>query len=809
MEQLFKDLVFSSRAMRRNPAFTLTAVAVLALGIGASTAMFSVVNAVLLRPLPYPEPDRLALVFWENRAAGSKSFLYSNADFFDLRGGTSEIFEDMGGITSFRAFVTREDGSTEQIGKALVTTNFFRLMGARVAVGRDFDDADAVPQPAQEGVLIPPGSAAILSYEYWQRRYGGSERAIGNTIAGGPRIVGVLAPGFRLFFPAAARIDASPDFFVANNLGYDAAHRNLMTVGGIGRLRSGVTLRRAQDRMDALRASVRKSSFDPDAALRLVSIENYLVEEVRPAILALMGAVVFLLLIACANVANLMLVRASMRECELAVRATLGGSWWRLVRQMMTEAVWLSGFGTALGVALAWIGIRAALRMAPDLPRLESAAIDWRVLAFSAIAGVAATAVFGVVPAFRAARPDVNRILRGGRGVMEGGLLRNAVVVVEVALSFVLLIGSGLMLRSFLELRRIDPGYDPRGVLTFFVTCDWSLTRQQGRIELLNRIQEKLRATPGVESATAALVLPLGGGARPKNAATAPRPAGASWEGADFQQVMPGYFETLRTRLVAGRTFTSTDNLPGRNLVVIDQWFAERAFPNESAIGKRVLLPGPDNPSAEVIGVVAHQRLFSLSDPGRETLYLTDGFWGIGASRYWIIRTTGDPAKYAATIRAEIARIDPELVVSKMQTMEALVARDQSGARFSLMLIGAFATVAVLLACVGLYGVLATVVRHRTAEIGVRMALGAAPSNIFRLVVGHGLRLSVCGIAIGLIAAAGLTRMIGAMLVGITATDPSTFAAMTALFLVVAALASWIPAARAAGLDPMAALREQ
>jgi putative ABC transport system permease protein len=772
--------------------------------------MFTVVNAVLLRPLPYPEPDRLALVFWENRAAGSKSFLYSNADYSDLRGGTSEIFEDMGGITSFRAFVTREDGSTEQIGKALVTTNFLRLMGAKVALGRDFDDADAVPQPADEGVLIPPGSAAILSYEYWQRRYGGSARAIGNTIAGGPRIIGVLAPGFRLYFPAAARIDGSPDFFVANNLGYDAAHRNLMTVGAIGRVRRGVTLARAQDRMDAVRASVRKTSFDPDAALRLVPIESYLVEEVRPAILALMGVVAFLLLIACANVANLMLVRASMRERELAVRAALGGSWWRLVRQMMTEAAWLSGFGTALGVGLAWIGIRVGLRLAPDLPRLESAVIDWRVVAFSAIAGVLATAVCGVVPAFRAARPDVNRILRGGRGVMDGGLLRNAVVVVEVALSFVLLIGSGLMLRSFLELRRVDPGYDPRGVLTFFVTREWSLTRQQGRIELLKRIQEKLRAIPGVESATAALVLPLAGGLRPKNMGTAlPRANGAGWESVDYQQVMPDYFETLRARLIAGRTFTAQDNAPGRKLAVIDQLFAERDFPGQSAIGQRVRLPGQDNQWAEVIGVIAHQRLFSLSEPGRETLYLTDGFWGIGASRYWMIRTEGDPSTYATAVRAAIGEVDRQLVVSKMQTMDALVERDQLSTRFSLLLIGGFAAVAVMLACVGLYGVLATIVRHRTAEIGVRMALGAAPASIFRLVVGHGLRLSVCGVAIGLMAAAGLTRVIGAMLVGIAATDPSTFAAVTALFLMVAALASWIPASRAAGLDPMAALREQ
>ena len=690
-------------------------------------------------------------------------------------------------------------------------------MGAKIAFGRDFTEADAVPQPALPGVLIPPGSAAILSYEYWQRRYGGSTAVLGREVAGpsqrGPHIVGVLGPGFKLFFPPGARTDAAPDFWVANNIGYDAAHRNLLTVGAIGRLKSGVTLRRAQDRLDALAPELRKNSFDPAAALRLEPMRQYLVEDVRPAILALMGAVIFLLLIACANVANLLLVRASLRERELAVRAALGGSRWRLVSQMLAEAVLLSGLGTLLGVVFAWLGIHVLVGVAPaTLPRIESTAIDWRVLAFATTAGLAAVAIFGAMQVMRAARPDVNQVLRGGgaAGLRAGRRLRDAVVVAEVALSFVLLAGSGLMFRSFLELRRVDPGYDPHGLLTFFVTREWEPTRQQGRLELLRELRARLQALPGVENVTAALVLPLGGGARPRGSATArPRPAVASAEGADFQQVMPGYFETLRTPLLAGRTFTEEDNAPGRNVVVVDQLFAARAFPNESAVGKRILLPDPATPWAEVIGVAAHQRLFSLSDPGRETVYFSDGFWGIGVSRYWMVRAAGDPAKYAAAVRAEVAKVDRTMVISKMQPMGALVDRDQAGTRLSLLLIGIFAAIAVLLASVGLYGVLATVVRQRTAEIGVRMALGAAPASIFKLVVGHGLRLTAVGLALGLLAALGLTRMMTAMLVGIKATDPATFAAMTLLFFLVAAVASWAPAARAAGLDPNAALREE
>ena len=818
IENLIRDFAYAIRTLRKSPIFAATVAVTLALGIGASTAIFSVTNAVLLRPLPYRDADRLVLVFWENRQANNRSFLYSNADFFDLRAGTGAIFDDIGGVAGFRAFVPREDGTSEQIDKALVTTNFFRLMGAKIVLGRDFTEADAVPQPAQPAVLIPPGSAAILSYEYWQRRYAGSAAVLGQEMPGssqrGLRIVGVLAPGFKLFFPPGAMTpDAAPDFWVANNIGYDTAHRNLLTVGAIGRLKGGVTLRQAQDRLDALGPELRKSSFDPAAALRLEPMRRYLVKEVRPAILSLMGAVIFLLLIACANVANLLLVRAWLRERELAVRAALGGSWWRLASQMLAEALLLSGLGTVLGVVFAWLGIHVLAGIAPaTLPRIESTAIDWHVLAFAAAAGLAAVAVFGVIPAAGAARPDVNQVLRGGRtpGLGPGHLLRSTVVVAEVALSFVLLIGSGLMFRSFLELRRVDPGYDPRGLLTFFVTRDWQLTRQQGRLELLRETQDRLRALPGVRNATAALVLPLGGGSRPGNPdAARPQPAPASAEGADFQQVMPGYFETLRTPLLAGRTFTEDDNAPGRNVVVVDQLFAAEAFPNESAVGKRILLPDPATPWAEVIGVVAHQRLFSLSDPGRETVYYSDGFWGIGVSRYWIVRTAGDPAKYAAAIRAELARVDRTMVISKMRPMEALVDQNQAGTRLSLLLIGTFGAISVLLASVGLYGVLATVVRQRTAEMGVRMALGADPASIFKLIVGHGLRLTALGLAIGLLAALGLTRMMTTMLVGVAATDPSTFAAATLLFFLVATVASALPAARAAGLDANAALHEE
>ncbi|HUJ29877.1 MAG TPA: ABC transporter permease [Candidatus Acidoferrum sp.] len=826
-----QDVKFAGRTLRKSPMFTLTAALTIALGVGASTAIFSVTNAVLLRPLPYKNPDKLVVAISDLRARNVRDFPLSNENFIDLRDGTKDAFDDFAGVFTTRIILPLADGTPEQARMAIVTTNFFDLMGARIALGRDFTKEDGLPQPPPPPGGVQPGGPppprfpimAILSYEYFQQRYGGDPAVIGRPMVTGgpfsPQIVGVLAPHFRLYFPPSSEVATEPELWIANRLNYDNANRNGVSIHAVGRLKEGVSPDRAQAAADRIAASERKDfpiMRTAGYALRLEPMRRNLVSEVRPAILALMGAVIFLLLIACANVANLLLVRASLRERELAVRAAIGASPWHLARQMLTEAVLLAALGAAGGLGLAWLGIHELLAIAPaNLPRLDTVRIDAAVLVFTAVAALGAAAIFGLVSAWRASRPDVMSVLGGSsrnEGLTSGGLLRKLVVVVEVALSFVLLVGSGLMFRSFRDVQRVDPGFDPHGVLTFQVLGNRGGATPEARAAFTRQIEERLQAIPGVQSVTGSFPFPLAGEFSPIRWGNLDAGADASkFQATDFQIVLPGYFEMMRTPLLAGRTFSDADNLGGRNYVIVDQKLAEKAFPHESAVGKQILIRvrTAEAEPVEIIGVVAHTRDESLTDPGREQVYFTDGFLGGGAVGNWAIRGSGDPARYGNDVRAAIRGFDSHLLVTEMQPVDTLVDRAQAGTRFSLLLIGVFAVIAALLAGVGLYGVLATVVRQRTAEIGVRMALGAQPSRIFQLIVGQGLRLTAVGIGAGLIAALILTRGMTTMLVGVKATDPATFATMVIVFLAIAAAASWVPAWRAASLDPNEALREQ
>jgi len=824
----FRDLAFAGRTLRKSPVFALTAALTIALGVGASTAIFSVTNAVLLRPLPYQKPDQLVIVLSDMRNRGVKDFPFSNANFIDLREATKGEFQGLAGVFTFPITLTGEDGMPEKAHLGVVTTNYFQLVGARIVLGRDFIDGDGRPQPPPPapGTQATPAQRlsvmAIISYEYFQRRFGSNPAAIGQSLNKGkpfsPQIVGVLEPHFQIYFPPSADLEAAPDIWIANRLGYDAAQRNGVSMRVIGRLRPGITIGRAQASADQVAADARKNFTIENTAgyaIRVEPMRQHLVSEVRPAILALMGAVIFLLLIACANVANLLLVRASLRQHELAIRSAIGAGWWDLARQILAEALLLAAMGALGGLAIAWLGVHELLAIAPAyLPRLDSIRIDSTVLIFTVISSVAAAAIFGLAPAWRAARPDVMIVLRGtsrNEGLASGGLSRKIVVGIEVALAYVLLIGSGLMVRSFLELQRIDPGFSPQGLLTFQVQSDRFLPTPQERAVVIRQLEDRLRAIPGVQRVTAANPFPLTGGFSPIRWGTEEALADASkYKAVDPLIVLPGYFETMHTSLIEGRTFKEDDNQPGRTDVVVDKILADRAYPNQSAVGKRILIriQTPEPVWVNIIGVVAHERGVSLSEPGREQVFVTDAYVGSGATDHWAVRTGTDSAKYANNVLAAIKAFDSHLLVTDMKPMEAVVEKAQSETRFSLLLIGTFAVIAALLAGVGLYGVLATVVRQRSAEIGIRMALGARPVNIFQLVVGQGLRLTAIGVVVGLFAAFALTREMASMLVGIKATDPLTFVTMVVLFFLIAAISSCLPARRAASLDATAALGE-
>ena len=807
LDDFVKDLVFAARILRKAPVFATAAVVTIALGVGASTAIFSVANAVLFRPLPYRNADRLVVA---NNG-------FSNADYFDLRNGTSAVFDDLAAVMVFRTVVPREDGSAERINKGAVTPNFLRMMGARIALGRDFSDADGRPQGAVPPPFPwPPGKVAILSHDYFMRRYHGDAGVLGrelpSTSGPGPRIIGVAEPGFRLYLPKIMASMPDPEVWIANDRGYHATNRGGLMLLVAGILKRGEAPELAAKEMNRIAAGWPGGPRN----IRLLPWKKTLVAEARPALLALLGAVIFLLLIACSNVANLLLVRAGGRHRELAVRAALGARAGRLTRQLLAEGVLLSGAGTVFGMALAAAGVRELLALAPDMPRLETTSLDGRVLAFAAAAGLLEAVIFGIFPAWRAARPDVMQTLRGGgsaAGFVSTHLLRNAAVVAEVALSFVLLTGSGLMFRSFLELRRIDPGFDPHHLLTFLTIAQVSDLPggPPARQAFLRDLGDRLRAIPGVESAGAALSLPVHAGGAPGGGVhwrTGGLPADPAHK-ADLPTVLPGYFETLRSRLIEGRTFTEADNTARRAAAVIDQELARKAFPRGPAVGRQICVSIPQEACLEVIGVVVHQRLGSLAEAGREQIYISDGWGGIGISRHWALRTAGDPARYAAAVRDVIARFAPgRIAVTEMQTMDTTLDQAQAGTRFHLLLIGTFGCIAALLAAVGLYGVMASVVRQRTAEIGVRMALGAAPADIFGFMARKGLALSGAGIALGLAAALALTRALDSLLVGVRAADLKTLAGTAALFIAITGLASAIPARRAARLDPTALLRD-
>jgi putative ABC transport system permease protein len=831
MESFIRDITFALRSLKRQPAFAITAVLTIALGIGATSAIFSVVNAVLLRPLPYNDAARLGTIWSDLRARNVVDFPLPPGDFFDLRNDTT-MFDGFAAITSFRPTIGGDgQGDAEQVNGGAVTTNFFSMLGHRIHAGRNFVEEDGTPNagPPQGEALPAPGvqpppplpNIAIISHEFWQRRYGGSDSIIGKSIEfgnGRADIVGVLAPNFEILFPPGTQVDPRPDILIASRANYETGSRNNVSLRVIGRLKPGVSFQQAQAELDRLSADLR-SRFPikqtSNMNLRLEPMHDDLVADVRPQLVALMGAVVFVLLIACANVANLLLVRASARERELAVRAAIGGDRWRIVRQLVAESLVLAAIGGGAGLLLAQFGIDALIQLSPDgLPRAAAVSLDGAVLMFTAIASFAAALIFGLLPALKASRPDVMDVLRSSRGAIGGGAarwLRDGAVVAEVALAFVLLVGSGLMIRTFMALQNANPGFNPDNVLTFLIQNNRA-QGVEGRQAFQRTMLERLKAIPGVVDATSAGPIPLDG----SNSLARFGPLEAATDPAKFQQaithfVQPGYFEFTQTPIVAGRSFTEADNRPDIKVVIIDELMAAQLFPNGNAVGQRMLarVTTPEPETFEVIGVVKHQRHTTMMNDGEEGMFFTDGYSQFGAAFRWAVRTSGEPEAITGAVRAALAQQDPRLLMTEPRTWRSYFDEHIAPTRFALILIGVFAGVAAILAMIGLYGVLATTVRQRTTEIGVRMAFGATQGRVLQLIIGQGLRLSVAGIALGMVAAMALTSVMASLLVGVTPTDPLTFATMAVVFTLVATFAAWIPARRAAALNPNVALRDE
>ena len=824
------DLKYAIRSFARRPLFTGVILLTLALGIGSTVAIFSVANAVLFRALPFKAPDRLAFVWTRLPATNVLRSLVSGPDFKDYQTETTQ-FAGFAGAIALNGTITG-DGPAERITNAYVTWNLLDLLGVKPALGRNHIAEDAFPiDPKMFGTpnpKLPPGKV-VLSYGLWQRRFGGDPSVIGRTIqldGWGSVVVGVLPRDFRIYLPPDAAMPTNIEAWgvLPSNIGdfeRDAAWLTVVT-----RLKDGVTLSQAQADMDRLATRLREThQFHATQKLQIVvaGMHKDIVEHARPALLALLGAVGFVLLIACANIANLLLVRAAERGREIAVRAALGSGRGRIVAQMLTESLVLAAAGTVLGLILAWQGIRVIKVLSPaNLPRIESVSLDAGAFGFAALVTVVAAILFGLAPALRAVRGNLADGLRdrGTTGGVRGNKLRTALVVSEVTLSLVLLIGAGLMLRSFAAIQKVNPGFDPKNAVTFTAPLPFiKYLSSQSRATFVNQLGDRLATIPGVESVGGVTPLPLAGGeqyavgsyGRIGEADDAYRA-----NKADYKAVLPGYFEAMKIQLLSGRRLVRSDNeSEALDVAVVDQKFAARLFGQENPLGAQILVDHFNEKTfslerlpVTIVGVVANVRSTSLAEEGRETIYVPYVFNSFLPLTF-VVRTATEPAGLTSQIRAEVDALDRDVPIADLSTLESWVTEARAQTRFLLALIGTFAGLALVLAALGLYGVISYSVRQRTREIGVRVALGASDRDIRRLIVGHGLVVAASGIGLGLVASVVLTRVVTSYLVGVSATDPVTFAGVPVMLLGIAALASYLPARRAATIDPVRALHDE
>ncbi len=809
-DDLRQDLRHTLRQLRKDPGFTAVALLTLALGIGANSAIFSVVNGVLLRPLPYPEPDRL-VILWEDYTArgGPEREWHSYPNFADWR-AESRSFEEMAVWQGGQPILTGSGGEPERVPGAQVTHGFFPTLGVQPALGRAFLEEEDAPGG-------PP--VVLLSHGLWERRFGGDPAVVGRTVVVNgveQTVIGVLPRGFR-YQPLG-------DVDLWQPLGLDAASscgRACVHLRSVARLRPGVTPEAAEAelRTIAARLEAEYPQSNTGVSASVFPMRDEIVGDVRPAMLVLLGAVGFVLLIACANIASLVLARGERRRAEVAVRTALGAERGRLVRQLLTESLVLALIGGALAVGLAAAAVAAFPAFAPpDIPRLEEVGIDLAVLGFTLAVTVVAGLLFGLAPALIASRPDVASYLKeGGRsetGRAGSGRVRSGLVVGQVALSLVLLVGAGLLLRSFVELRRADLGFEPEGVLTANLFLPPSRYEAPEAVEAFYReLFDRLEGLPGVRRAAGISGLPLSGGGTDIDFYIEGRrlPSAGEEEAIWYRIATPDYFATVGLRLLSGRPFDEDDRVDGPSVLLVNRSAAERYWPGEDPVGARLTFGDPSAEDAtwrEVVGVVDDVRHFGVAAGEQAAVYLP---WTQIRSRglNLVLRTSGEPERIAGAVRSELAAMDDALALTTLRPMTELVDASLAEARFFAALLALFAGVALVLAAVGIYGVLSYLVARRTHEVGIRMALGARREDVLRLMLGRGMLLAALGLGLGLLVAVWGTRVLSGLLFRVRPSDPLTFVAVAILLAAVAFVACWVPARRATRVDPLIALRAE
>ncbi len=802
MNNLLQDLRYGFRMLLKHKSFTVVAIIALGLGIGANTAIFSLVNGVLLRPLPYPDADRIVYFEGQNLQRGIAQSNISAPDFEDWT-NQSDAFAHTAFYWTGGAAFAAGNGEPERVPRAGVTSAFFDVLGVQPMVGRGFLVEEHQPNATP---------VAILSEGLWKRRFGSDSDIIGKTITISARpvtVIGVMPSGFE--FPEEAQIWTPAGVNTAEET------RDNRSYSAIGRLKPGVKLEQAQTQISAINQQLASAHADTNKGwdVHLAILHELLVRAVRPSLLVLLGAVALVLLIACANVANLLLARAAARQKEIAIRTALGASRTRVIRQMLTESLLLSVLGGCLGLLLSvWLTELLVSMNPPDSPRLSEVSLDYRVLAFTiALTGLTGI-LFGLAPALQASRLNVSGSLNEGGRTGTGYRrtdARSLLLIGEVALSLILLVGAGLLIKSFFRLQDVKPGFNPERVLIASLSLPGAKYKEDSRrVEFFRELTTRLQALPGVEAAGAGLNLPLGASNYLIGRGFIPdgRPMTADETvGAMYSTATPGYFEALQIPLLAGRLFTERDNADAPKTVIINRTAAIKSFGSEAAaLGKRLTIWRDEKFPREIVGVVGDVKPAALAEDGGAQIYTPhaqDGSWGFLTV---VLRTTAAPAAMTATLRREVLRLDKDQPIYNVRTMEDVVAQSIGTRRVSMLLVSVFAGAALILAAVGIYGVMAYSVTQRTQEIGIRMALGAQAGDVLRMVVRQGMTLTIIGIAAGLAGAFVLTRVIANLLFGVSANDPATFLAISALLVSVSFLACYLPGRRAAKLDPMKAL---